>query len=76
MFNSVVSMFVCVCGLIVEHQWSHNFDGSNLYEWLQYIMYIEYEKKSAWKYLLFSIQCIWSDIWSTKKVLKALKLQI
>lgn len=52
MFNSVVSMFVCVFGLIVEHQWSHNFDGSNLYEWLQYI---EYEKKSAWKYLLFSI---------------------
>lgn len=71
MFNSVVSMFVCVCGLIVEHQWSHNFDGSNLYEWLQYI---EYEKKKCME--IFVVFNIWSDIWSTKKVLKALKLQI
>lgn len=34
--DSVIITFVCVCGLILEHQWNCNFDISNLYEWLQY----------------------------------------
>lgn len=33
--DSVIITFVCVCGLILEHQWNCNFDSSNLYEWLQ-----------------------------------------
>lgn len=67
--NNVVSTFVCVCGLILEHQWSRNFNSSNLYEWLQYL---EYERKVHGRFV-FNMR---SDIWSTKKVLKALKLQI
>lgn len=31
--DSVIIIFVCVCGFIFEYYWNCNFNSSNLYEW-------------------------------------------
>lgn len=47
--DSVIITFVCVCGLILEHQWNCNLIAATCMNGFN----VEYEKKNAWKICCF-----------------------